>query len=83
MAAFSSVSTLKGAREVNTAHLAFATWDIGGKLATVISAINILNSNVSLIQAACVSANVSAVTFSSLSGVTFTSTLASMTNLTA
>lgn len=82
MAAFSSVSTLKGARELNQSHMALATWDIGGKIATMISAINILNASVSLIQVACVSANVSAVTFSSLSGVTFTSTLASMANIT-
>ena len=81
--AFSSVSTLKGARELNTVHLAMASQDIGGKVATMISAINILNTTVSLIQAAVVSANASAVTFSSLSGVTFTSTLASMANLTS
>lgn len=81
--AFSSVSTLKGARELNTVHMAMANQDIGGKVATMISAINILNASVSLIQAAVVSANASAVTFSALSGVTFTSTLASMANLTS
>lgn len=83
MAAFSSISTLKGAREVNTIHLAAATEDLGGKVAKMVSSINILNTNVSLIQAAVMSANASAVTFSSLSGVTFTSTLASMANLTS
>ena len=82
MAAFSSISTLKGARELNAVHLATATQDLGGKVATLISAVNILNTSVSLIQAAVTSANASAVTFSSLSGVTFTSTLASMANLT-
>lgn len=81
--AFSSVSTLKGARELNTVHMAMANQDIGGKVATMISAINILNVSVSLIQAAVVSANASGVTFSALSGVTFTSTLASMANLTS
>ncbi len=81
--AFSSVSTLKGARELNTVHMAMANQDIGGKIATMISAINILNTTVSLIQVAVVSANASAVTFSSLSGVTFTSTIASMANLTS
>ena len=82
MAAFSSISTLKGARELNTSTLAAASQDLGGKVATLISAVNILNASVSLIQAAVTSANASAVTFSSLSGVTFTSTLASMANLT-
>lgn len=81
MAAFSSVSTLKGAREVNSVHMGMATYDLGGKIATMISAINILNTNVSLIQTAVTSANASAVTFSSLSGVTFSATLGAMSNL--
>lgn len=79
--AFSSISTLKGAREINTAHLALATQDLGGKVATMISAINTLNTTVSLIQVAVLSANASGATFSSLSGVTFSSTLVSMANL--
>ena len=81
MPAFSSISTLRGAREVNSIHLGMATYDLGGKIATMISAINILNTTVSLIQVALVSANASAVTFSSLSGVTFTSTLEALSNL--
>ena len=81
MPAFSSISTLRGAREINSVHLALATFDVGGKFATVVSAVNILNTTVSLIQAALVSANASAVTFSSLSGVTFTSTLAAISNI--
>ncbi len=79
--AFSSISTLKGAREVNTVHLAMASWDIGGKFATMISSINILNTTVSLIQTAVSAANASGVTFSSLSGVAFTSTLGTLSNI--
>jgi len=78
--AYSSVTTLKGGLEVNYGLGVAGTNDPGGKIAVLISAINILNSSVSLIQAALVSANASAVTFSALSGVTFTSTYTSITN---
>lgn len=74
--AFSSTATLQGAREVNYTHLAFAQGDVGGKLQALISTVTALASNLLIIQSAVLSANVSAVTFSSLSGVTFTVTTA-------
>lgn len=80
MPAYSSVTTLKGGLEVNYAMALAGTNDPGGKIAILISAINILNSSMSLIQAALTSANASGVTFSALSGVTFTSTYTSITN---
>lgn len=71
----SSVSTLKGAREVNGTSMVFGMMDLGGKIAQLISAVAILNTTVSALGAAALSANASAVTFSALSGVTFTATL--------
>lgn len=71
----SSVSTLKGAREINAGGMPFAYHDLGGKVAQLISAVAILNTTVSALGAAALSANASAVTFSALSGVTFTATL--------
>ena len=83
MPAYSSVTTLRGGLEVNYELGLAAYADIGGKVAILISAMNILNTSLSLIQAALVSANASAVTFSSLSGVTFTSTYTSIANFTS
>lgn len=71
----SSVSTLKGAREVNGTSMVFGMMDLGGKIAQLISAVAILNTTVSALGAAALSANASAVTFSALSAVTFTATL--------
>ena len=72
---FSSVSTRKGAREINSTNLVFALNDLGGMLAQLVSSVAILNTTVSALGAAALSANASAVTFSALSGVTFTATL--------
>lgn len=80
MAFYSSVSTLLGAIHVNRGLAARgAAQDPGGKIAQLVSAMNIVNANLSLIQVALISANASA-GFSSLSGVTFTSTFTTITN---
>ena len=71
MPAFSSVTSLVGGLRVNYALGLAAIEDPGGKLATLISAVTALASNVLILQSAAVSANVSAITFSALSGVTF------------
>ena len=79
-AALSSITTLAGARRVNT-QLGLAAYDDpGGKLAWLVSAVLTLNTTVSLIQVALLSTNASGVTLSGLSGVTFTSTNASISN---
>ena len=83
MPAFSSISTRAGVRDINNTNLALAQEDLAGKIAYLISAVNILNTTVSLIQAATVSANASGVTFSALSGVTFTATMATLSNFRA
>lgn len=81
MAFYSSISTLVGAVQINRAFPARAqAQDLGGKIAALISAVNILNGNLSTIQLALMSANASAITFSSLSGTTFTSTYTTITN---
>lgn len=84
MAFYSSISTRVGALRVNRAlNVHGALEDPGGKIAVLVSAVNILNSNLSTIHAVLMSANASGVSFSSLSGTTFTQTLASITNFTA
>lgn len=60
---FSTTATLMGARNLNRGHRVHAQEDLGGKLQAVISMVNLLLS-------AAVSANVSGVSFSALSGVT-------------
>ncbi len=66
---FSSISTLFGAMRINRAlGVQAGLQDLGGKVAACISAVNLINTNLSLIQVALGSANASAVTFSSLSG---------------
>ena len=72
----SSISTLIGAMRVNRSLPSrAAVEDLGGKVAVLISAVNLLNANVSLIQA-----GLTANGGSSLSGTAFTSTLGSMAN---
>lgn len=81
MAFYSSVSTLLGAISVNRSFPAKAqSQDPGGKIAVLVSAMNGVLANMALIQTAVLSANASAVSFSSLSGVTFTSTYTTLTN---
>jgi hypothetical protein len=53
---FSLTATPAGATKLNRAHLIFAVQDLGGKLQAAISAINLLNTAVSALQAAAVSA---------------------------
>ena len=76
----SSTSTLKGARQFNVTHMVTAYEDVGGKIAALVSAVNILNNNVSAIYSALISANASGVTFSVFSGVTLSATLGSISN---
>jgi len=85
MPAFSSISTLLGAIRVNRTMGAQAgLQDLGGKVAVLISAVNTINANLSLIQVALGSAHASAVTFSSLSGLLpLASTYTTIGNFTA
>lgn len=84
MAFYSSISTLVGAIRVNRAMNAQAAMqDPGGKIAALISAVTILNANLSTIQVVLASANASGVSFSALSGVTFTQTMGTISNFTA
>lgn len=76
----SSTSTLKGARNINYIHMQTAYEDLGGKVAALISAVNILNVSVSNIYSALISANASGVTFSVFSGVTLSATLGTISN---
>jgi hypothetical protein len=76
----SSTSTLKGAREVNYVHMAMAYQDVGGKIAALISSVNLLNTSVSSIYSALISANASGVTFSVFSGVTLSATAGTISN---
>lgn len=76
----SSTSTLKGARNVNYVHMQLAYEDLGGKVAALISSVNLLNTNVSAIYSALISANASGVTFSVFSGVTLSATAGSISN---
>ena len=71
MPAFSSVTSLAGGLRFNYAQGLAAIEDAGGKIAALISQVTALQSNLLILQSAAMSANVSAVTFSSLSGVTF------------
>lgn len=64
---FSTTATLAGARNLNRVSRTHAQEDLGGKLQTVISAVNLIN-------ALLVSANLSAVGFSAISGA-FPSTI--------
>jgi hypothetical protein len=81
MAFYSSMSSLLGAMHVNRGLAARgAAQDPGGKIAALISAVNVLTTNVSLIQVAVMSANASAVGLSSLSGITFASTYSTIPN---
>lgn len=79
-ALLSSITSLAGARRLNNMLGLVAYEDPGGKLAIALSAINALVSNLTIIQSALVSANVSAVTFSALSGVTFATYPAAISN---
>mgnify|MGYP001576056482 FL=1 len=76
----SSTSTLKGAREFNQTHMVTAYQDVAGKIAALVSAVNILNVSVSNIYSALISANASGVTFSVFSAVTLSATLGSISN---
>ena len=81
MPVISSTSTLPGAARFNFEQGVYGAYeDVGGKLAFLISGLNALVSNMTIVQSALVSANVSAVTFSSLSGVTFTTYPAAISN---
>lgn len=72
MPAFSSVTSLMGGLRVNYMLGQAAYDDPGGKIALLVSQVTALQSNVIIIQSALLSANVSAVSLSSLSTVTFT-----------
>ena len=76
----SSTSTLKGVRDFNVTHMVTAYEDVGGKIAALVSAVNILNVSVSNIYSALISANASGVTFSVFSGVTLSDTLGTISN---
>jgi hypothetical protein len=78
---FSSTATLAGATKLNRAHLIFAVQDLGGKLQAAISAINLLNTAVSALQAA-VSAATSGATWSAFA-TTPTPTARAISNFTA
>jgi hypothetical protein len=79
---FSSTATLAGATKLNRAHLIFAVQDLGGKLQAAISAINLLNTAVSTLQAAAVSAATSGATWSAFA-TTPTPTARAISNFTA
>ena len=81
MAAISTTSTLGGALHITRSFPTRAAYqDVGGKIAALISAVNILSTNLSTITVALSAANASGVTFSSLSGVAFTSTYVTISN---
>ena len=78
MAFYSSISTLLGAMHVNRGLAARgAAQDPGGKIAALISAMNIVNANLSTIQAGLTTNG-----GSSFSGATWTSTYVSISNFT-
>ena len=79
MPAFSSVTTLQDALRVNYVMGLAGPADVGGKVAALISQITILQSNLTAIQSAIVSANASGATFSATSAGTFTA-FATITN---
>jgi hypothetical protein len=66
---FSSIGTLVGAFQVNELGYQAARLDLGGKIQLLISAVNLLNTSISTINAALVSAANSGVTFSAFSTV--------------
>jgi hypothetical protein len=72
MPAFSSIGNLPGALRINYAFPTAAQEDLGGRLQLVLSNMAAMISNLTVMQSALLSANASAVTLSSLSGVTFT-----------
>lgn len=76
-------ATLYGARDFSRIHRVAAANDVGFKIERLISAVNILNTSVSLVTTALSSLNASGVSVSSLSGVAFASTFATMSNFTA
>jgi len=82
--AFSSVTTLQEALKVNYAMGLAGTADPGGKIATLISAVNQMSLQLSYVQAVLVCANLSAIGFSAISvGATpFSGSPASITNFT-
>mgnify|MGYP001574340974 CR=1 FL=1 len=80
---FTTSATLAGAVDINALGLETARENLGGKIELLISAINVLTTNVSLIQAAVISANASGVSFSALSGVTLASTFIALSNFRA
>ena len=71
MPVISSMTSLPGALRINYMMGQAAYDDPGGRIAALISQVTLLQSNLIIIQSALISANVSAATFSSLSGVTF------------
>ena len=76
----SSISTLIGATRINRSlPTRAAIEDLGGKVAVLISSVNLLNERVSALQAAVVSAANSGVTFSAFSTAP-TSTFVAITN---
>jgi hypothetical protein len=76
---FSTTATLAGATRLIRMFRPWAEQDGAGKMQGLISQVNALISTVTVLQNAAVSANVSATTFSALSGLTFT-TLSSLSN---
>jgi hypothetical protein len=65
---FSTTATLTGARNLNRIHRVAAQEDLGSKVEKAISALNTLNTAVSLLNTLIISANLSAVGFSAISG---------------
>lgn len=69
---FSSMTSLVAAQKLNYQMGLCATDDPFGRLAALISQVTILQSNMTLIQSAIVSANASGASFSAFSTATFT-----------
>ncbi len=69
---FSSMTSLVAAQRLNLQMGLCATDDAFGRLAALISQVAILQSNMTLIQSAIVSANASGASFSAFSTATFT-----------
>ena len=80
--AVSSVTTLPGASRVNTVLGMAAYDDPGGKIALLVSAVNMLTAQVSYIQTLVSASFQSGVTFSGMSTTTFSGTYVSVTNFT-
>jgi hypothetical protein len=76
---FSSTATLAGARNLNRSSRMAAQEDLGGKVQLLISAVNLLQTALSTINTALVSAANSGVSFSAFSTAPV-STMAALSN---